>query len=275
MTYPQQYQPQMPQYPQQAPPVQPTPYPPQQQPYAYPVPQWQPPVQPPTPPVAPLATGSLSEFFSQPVGGGPGWSWKDKPIGHSYAGVVKRAIRPGDIQQSTSPQGIPLAYNDGRPKFEMRVPMQVQQSPEFPQGEATWYVRGKDRDELARAMTEAGCPQEVISNGPEAGAGVMITLTERRPGRMGNPSNIVRVQYQRPANAGNGVPAQTAPPVQQAPPQPQQPAYTGPVPATQPAPQTPVQGVPQQAPPGVPGLSADAIAQLEKMTGQPYTGPRA
>lgn len=265
MTYPAQpqYQPQMPQYPQQAPPAPPMPYPPQM-PYGYPQ---------QAPPAPPLAQGTLSSFYGQPsVAGGPSWSWQNKPIGHSYSGIVARTITSSDIQQVTTPQGQPQTFRDGRPKFQMAVPMQVQPSPDFPQGEATWYVQARGRDELNRAMAEAGCSQEVINGGPEKGAGLVVTLVERRAGKPGfNPSNIVQVRYQRPASATNSAPvppAQPSAPMHQGPAQPQQPApYVGPVPPAQPASQIPTQPAPTAMTPP-PGLTEEQIHILAQLTGQ-------
>ena len=290
MNYP---TPQYPGFPQQ--PAQPAPqYPPQpyQQP-APPMPAPQYPTQaypqaPPAPypgqqqaPQQPLANGTLDDFYSQPSsGGGPGISWKDKPIGTSYAGVVARDVTNADIQQDTDYRtGTPLTFRDGRPKFLMKVPLKVQPSPEFPEGDAVFFVRGQSRDELARAMSEVGA-----SGAPTAGSAMVITLVERRPSRQGNPANIVQIRYQ-PAQGSGQAPAQPAPPSaapavpeqQQAPavPQfqaPQVPAQPSmPQPATEPVqqqvPQPPApqpaggQTVPQP-PPGLSEQQQQLLAQL-------------
>jgi hypothetical protein len=48
------------------------------------------------------------------------------------------------VQQDSDPKtGQLKTYKDGRPKFFMKVPLKVQPSHEFPEGEATWYVRGQ------------------------------------------------------------------------------------------------------------------------------------
>lgn len=153
----------------------------------------------PVTPAQPLVTGSLDDFFSQPsVSGGPSWSFKDKPLGTTYVGVVARAITNADIQQQTTPgTGQPATYRDGRPKWVMRVPLVVAMDPSYPDGEATWYVTGQSRDELVRAMREAGAPD----GPPEAGAKIQVTLTARKPSRTPgfNPSNQVSVRYESPA----------------------------------------------------------------------------
>lgn len=263
-------QPQYPQYPQQYQPQQQPAYPqypqPQQQPaqqfqypQGYPQQGWpqMPPMAPPVPQV-PLAEGTLDDFFNQPsAGGGPAVSWKGKPDGWGISGIVARAIGKGDVQQQTDPQTKqPKFFRDGRPQFVMKIPLRVQPSQEFPEGEAQLYVRGQLRDELVRAMTEAGAPAGAA---PEEGAGIYVALVGRKPSRgFGNPSNVFQVQYTRPGNAQNGAAAtspasapQQAPaqapqyqqPVQQAP-QYQQPQYVQPQ-------QQPDQW--QQAPGQVPG----------------------
>ena len=227
--YPPQPQQQYPAPPQQAyPPSYPQApgYPPQQ---GY----GQFPQQPPSgPPQQPLAQGSLDDFYSQPSAGtGPSISWTDKnsnqpkPIGTSYAGIVARDVTHADVQQQTDFRTqAPLFYRDGRPKFAMKVPLKVQPSPEFPEGEATWFVKGQARDELVRAMAEAGC-----DGSPKAGAAIVVTLVQRRNTSAGmSPANVVQVRYQ-PApghtTGQQGAPAAAAPaapPQQVQPPQQEQ-----------------------------------------------------
>jgi len=281
--YPQQQYPQAPQS-YQNPPVQ-QPYGQQPQVPQFPQQGYQAPPQTPAGP--PPAQGTLDAFYSQPTSAsGPSIAWsvngQQKPLGTSYAGIVARDIIDADVQQDSDPKtGQLKTYRDGRPKFFMKVPLKVQASPEFPEGEATWYVRGQSREELARAMGEAG-----VSGSPKGGDAIRITLVDRRPSRGGGmPANIVQVQYQ-PANPGQGtVPAAAAPaPAQptQAEQQFQQPQ--APVPAqsvpqgapqfAQPAAQQPVpQGAPavpqQQAQqPSMPAdLSPDQQALLARLTG--------
>jgi hypothetical protein len=233
MNYPQQGYPPAQQYPPQPPPQQlpPQGYPPQpQQPYAQPgyPPQQYPQGygQQPAPQGPPPAEGSLDAFYAQPsgsFGGSITWSSNNgrdpKPIGTSYAGIVARDLTNADVIQDSDPKtGQLKTYRDGRPKFVMKVPLLVQPSQEFPEGEATWFVRGQARDELTRAMQEAG-----VQGAPQKGAGMRITLVERKPPRQGGgfPANIVRVDYMPPQGDGQQAqaPAQQAP--QAAPQQPQ------------------------------------------------------
>jgi hypothetical protein len=223
---PQQYaQPAAPQYPAPAP-------------QAYPQPPY--PAAAPTPPPA---AGTLDAFYNQPsTGGGKSLSF-DAP-GTSYVGIVTRPITNGDIQQQTDTQGKPQFFRDGRPKFVMRIPLQMQPSPAYPDGLGQWYVKGQARDELVRAMAEVGAPE----GPPEAGAILQITFTGTRPSGPGmNPAKLFAVVYRRPDGAGpDGAGPATAPqPVQQAAPPIEQPASQ---PVAQPHPAAPVQAPAAPAP---------------------------
>lgn len=307
MNYPaQQYgQPQYPQPPAQqfpqAPPVAQQPYPAQQFPQApqqYAAPQYPAPQAPAQPPAPPLATGSLDDYFNQPsAASGPSISWTDgqgqpKPVGTTYVGIVARDVTNADIQQQTDfNTKAPLFYRDGRPKFAMKVPLKVQPSQEFPEGEATWYVKGQARDELVRAMAEAG-----VDGAPRGGAAISITLVQRRPSGKGmNPANVVQVKYQ----PGQGAAAPAQPPAQQVPTpqaapaeQPQQ--WAQPAAPAQPAPEQqfqqtqvaqPVQQQPAPQAPAQPAapqgvampadFNAEQQALLARITGQQGGQPAA
>lgn len=198
---PQFQQPQYPAYPPQA--------------YGAPAPQQ---YAPPAPPAQPLATGSIDDYYSQPsTGGGAGLKFtgpNNQPmINQSYVFQVTRPIGNGDIQQQTDQSGKPLTFRDGRPKFVMIVPVQLlEQSPNHPDGLAKWYVKGAARDELARAMAEAGAPE----GPPEHGAVIRVTLTGTRQSGPGmNPAHVFAVQYVRPQGAAPVAPAAPAQPVEQ------------------------------------------------------------
>lgn len=268
--------PQQPQYPQQ-----PMGYPPAQQlpPPQYGYPQ-QPQPAPQAPPPAPVVSGTIDQFYSQPsAAGGPGVSWKDKPIGASYAGIIAGECK---VQQDTDyDSGRPLFQRDQvTPKFVMLIPLRSVQSnvptPEFPDGEAVFYVRGQARDELVRAMSEAGC-----SGAPRQGATFQVTLTNRKPNRKGNPSNIVQIVYGPP----NGVahqeinPAPPSPPSTE-PPQGQQPVQQpsagapSPAPAPQPLQQAPApQPATQQTPPPLQPLQQVPAPQAPAQPGVQQPGP--
>lgn len=209
---------------------------------------------------------SIDDFFNQPSAGwGPAWSFKDKPVGTTLVGVVARQVTNGDISQQTQPgTGIPLFYKDGRPKLVMKVAMNVQPDATYPEGKAQWYVQGQARDELARAMAEAGAP----AGPPEVGARISVTLSGQVPNNFGTKTNQFTIKYERPQGAApapmpsnpaahqyvedgaNGVKPAPAP---EAPAAPQ-------APAAQPAPPAPAAQVP--------GLDPDKAALLAQLTGQ-------
>jgi hypothetical protein len=222
------------QFPQQAPQQPPAQFAPQFPQQAYPQ-QFAPQFQPPAP--QPLAQGSIDDFYSQPAAGGSK-ALTFPVVGTVYVGIVERPITNGDIQQQTSPpaQGsVPQFFRDGRPKLTMRIPLQMQPSAAYPDGRATWFVKGADREELARAMAEAGAPE----GAPEASAVIQIAyVAEQQSGAGMNPRKVKQVLYRRPDGAAPVAPpaapspaavvapaAQFAPPgtvndTYQAPPQP-------------------------------------------------------
>lgn len=287
--YAQQYpgyppQPQQSYPPQAYPPAAPAPYPPAQgyPQQGYPQPGFGQAPQQPQQPAAPLATGTLDDFYAQPSsGGGPSISWSTptgpKPEGTAYAGVVARDVTSADIQQQTDPKtGQPKFFRDGRPQYVMKVPLKVQPSPEFPDGEATLFVRGQMKDELVRAMAEANAGAS-----PKAGDQLVVQLVQRKPSRGGgNPMNVFAIRYQAgqggAAAAAPSAPAPQAPvapaappvaeqhyqqPAQQpqfqqvgAPQVPQAPAIQQPAQPQFQAPQAPAPAAPAAAP-GAPGLA--------------------
>lgn len=286
-------QPPMPQYPQQPPQgysaPQPT-YPPQQYPQqpqgypaqpaypqAYPQAYAQPQYAPAAPPAPPLPTGSLDGYWQQPSSsGGPSFKFNGKPLGTSYAGIVARPVTDSDIRAQTNNAGQVQTYKDGRAKFVMVVPMQVQPSPEFPEGQAGWWVKGQARDELARAMAEVGAP----AGAPEAGAGIRVTLVGQRQVPNMNPQLLYRIDYMRPNGAAPApVPVAaavqqiSAPASQPAPmpqPAPVQQPYPQPAPVMQPAPQPAAAA--SVAPAAAPAaFSPEQAALFAKLTGQPVS----
>lgn len=273
-----------PQYPvQPSYPVAPGQLPGYQQPYApqqfapqypqaqgYPAPQMAPPQQP-------LAQGSIDDFFNQPSAGG-GKSLSFKVIGTRYRGIVTRPLGRGDVQQQTDTMRRPLTYNDGRPKFVMKVPLQMQPSAEHPDGLATWFVKGQARDELVRAMAEAGAP----AGPPEANSIIDISyVADRQSGQGLNPAKQFQIVYTRPGGAAQQPAPQAAPPipaqviappaaVPQAAPQPDPAQQAAMAAVQQQFPQaTPVQ---QPAAPAVPGqypadFTPDQVALMQRLAG--------
>jgi hypothetical protein len=226
----------------------------------------------PAPAQQPLAQGSIDDFYAQPsTGGGKAISVQGKQPGYRFVGVVARPITSGDIQQQTDTQQRPQFFKDGRPKFVMKVPLQMQPDAERPDGLAQWFVKGQARDELVRAMAEAGAP----AGPPEAGAILDVTFTGTRPSGPGlNPANQFHVVYTRPdGQTSSPAAAVQAPPVQQPAPAPipqvqyappQQVAQQQPPAAPASQPSVPAQAVAQPQPPA--GLSPEQQALLAKLT---------
>jgi len=249
-----------PAWPQQYPAQYPQQFPAAPQTYAQPQP-FAPGYPPATPaaPAVPLAQGSIDDFYNQPsTGGGKSLSFQGKPAGTQYVGIVTRPITSGDISQQTDIQGKPQFFRDGRPKFVMKVPLQLQPSPEFPDGLAQWYVKGQARDELVRAMAEAGAP----AGPPEAGAILAITLTGTRPSGPGlNPANVFHVVYTRPDGVTSSpAPAATAAPAVS------QPVQVADAHVTYPAQPQPAAAAPAQPVPPA-DLSPEQQALLARLTG--------
>lgn len=288
-----QYPQQPPGYPPQQPPAQYPPtyvYPPPpspQAPYGYPQ---QPPAYPPQQ-AQPLVNASLDDFINQPTTGeGASIKWMDTNrmprIGLRYMLRVARAIRDADVRQQTNQAGAGLTFRDGRPKLVMLVPVLITPSPEFPEGKAVLWVKGQMRDELARAMAEAGATGTV----PEANSVIDITLIGTRPVPGMNPAFQFRIAYTRPdgmqaapttaqptamaqvaAVAQQGPLAehvvQTAPPPESA----QYPPVAPPVAPPQSAPPVappPVVGPPQAPLAASPTLTPEQAALMAQLAGQ-------
>lgn len=216
------------------PPQQPA-YPPQQPQYAPPPQQYQPPPQqyappappqqyqvppgygmlPPQPPPQEQVRGTLQGFMDQPSSGNNSLAFMT--LGTRYVGTVIRSVTDADIQPQTDMiTGAVGTYSDGRVKLVMKIPLMVQPSAQFPDGTATWYVKGHDRDELTRAMEAAGVETDPATGRlfpPRAGDVIDVTYVSDRPGKRGmNPTKVKRVAYAK----GNGIAPQVPQQVQQA-----------------------------------------------------------
>lgn len=151
---------------------------------------------PQQPPVPQGAKGTLDDFYGQPSqGSGKGISWKGKPDGYVYVGVVAKTPVDGDVFQDSDPQTKQLkTWRDGSPKMVLPVqlrlhPMDYAQQQEYPDQDARLFLRGNMRDEVTRAMQEAGA-----TGVPQQGALMIITLTHRKPGN-NIATNMYAVQY--------------------------------------------------------------------------------
>ena len=190
------------------PPQQQAPYAPAPQGYApqqgyAPAPQYgqQGPMQPPVPQGPPLPQGTLDDFYNQrSVGAGKGLSWNQKPDGYRYIGVVTKTPGNGDVFVDTQPAaqgGMPKQNRDGSYKYVLQVQLRIAWLDQFqqftyPEQDARLFLRGGLRDEVTRAMHEAGA-----EGVPTEGALIDVTLTGRKPGN-NIATNIFAVVY-RPA----------------------------------------------------------------------------
>lgn len=289
MTYPQQpygqqqgayaqqpYAP--PQAPPQGYPPQPG-YPPQQQGYP-PQPQPQPYAQPGYPPQPQgygqppqqqfeAPRGTLKGFWEQPsTSAGPPLQFPDRAFGTRYVGTVLRDITGADIEIDMDKRtGIVRRHPDGREKQQMKIPLAIQPTAQYPAGVGVWYVKGLDRNELVRAMREAGCvPDE---NGdppvPRQGDVIDITYVSDLPGRAGNnPAKVRTVNYVQAAYVAQSpyahlaqAQANTVPQSMTAPP-----ANSAPQPSVVPQAQQPYQQyAPQQAMPAQQPYQQQATVQ--------------
>lgn len=187
-----------PQYPSQAYPPGPAQYPPPQYPsQAYP---------PAPPPPQPLPRATVADFYDQPAGGAKPLQFPDRAYGTSYTAVIARPVTDADIQVQTDKQNQPRRFRDGTLMKVMILPLLMNPSAEYPDGTASFYVKGNDTAELKRALGEAGLD---AGKPPPQGTVITVTYTHDRPVPGGfNPAKIKRITCQRP---------QGMPPVQQAP----------------------------------------------------------
>jgi hypothetical protein len=136
---------------------------------------------------------SLDDFHNQPSGpNGPsvtklinGNQW---PVGTEWLFVIKRDVGDSDVSQQTEMNSNRLLFNkDGTPKLSIAVHVeavqivmngQIYNSPNHPDGNGTWYIQGRARDEWARARQEAGCPAKTAGL---RGERVRVKLAGRRP----------------------------------------------------------------------------------------------
>jgi hypothetical protein len=159
---------------------------------------------PPGPPPPPR--GTLGAFFNQPTASGASLGKFFTNPGQKIEGIVARPLTHADVRPQTNMQtGQIQVYKDGSVKYHLIVPLLVQQSQLFPEGRAAWYVKGQAKEELARAMSEAGVPPDEEGNlVPEAGAWVRITFTSYRQVPGMNAAKQYEIIYRRPQGAASG-----------------------------------------------------------------------
>lgn len=274
--------------PQQAYPPQPG-YPPQQQ-----YPQYPPQQGYPQAPAAPEEKATLADFWDQPAGGAKPLQWNTP--GTTYQAVVSRPITDADTENQKDKQNQIRRFRDGSAMKVLKIPLLMNPTAEYPDGTASFYVKGSDTAELKRALGEAGMDP---GKAPPMGTVITIQYTHDRPVPGGfNPAKVKRITLQRPqgmAPHGQEVPApQANPTVNGATTMPtaapaaasQYPTAPSPappaMPPSQPAPGPIAQGMadpaqqaqaqppaPAQAPMATPpGMSPENAALLAQLTGQ-------
>lgn len=101
---------------------------------------------------------TLADYYSQPTGGG-GPSVKFPFMGFEFEFRVARDVSERDLEQQTNPQTKRLEfYNDGRRKIQLKIPLIVGVTADWPEGRATLYAKSGIREALDAAMAAAGCP---------------------------------------------------------------------------------------------------------------------
>jgi hypothetical protein len=164
-----------------------------QAPQGYPQQQWGQPGPQQFQPAAPVQQYTLDDFGSQPSGpNGPsltklvqGNQW---PVGTEWLCVIKRDVTDADVSHQTELNtNRPLFNKDGSAKLSIAIHVeaiqivmqgQVYPSPNHADGNGTWYIQGRARDEWARARQEAGCPPGTFGL---RGERVRVKLAGRRP----------------------------------------------------------------------------------------------
>jgi len=157
--------------------------------------------------------------------------------------------------QPAAQGGQPKQNRDGSYKYVLQVQLRIAWMDQFqqftyPEQDARLFLRSGLRDEMTRAMHEAG--DEGV---PKEGALIIVTLTGRKPGNS-IATNVFAVEYHRPGTWEQHFPQYTHLLQQQAPQQQMQQApqqYGG---APQQAPYQQPQSAP--APQGVPGYGQAA-----------------
>lgn len=221
-----------------------------------------------------MSQPSIDSFFSG--GGGKSVSWKDKPVGTTVSGTIKRVHEPQQITDPATKK--PVFKPDGvTPKMQVRIDLATnERDPMDPDddGSRGLYVQGWMQGAIGDAIRKSGA-----QGGPQVGAQLSVALSERTPND--NPAmapiNKFVAQYVPPSPAGGffeqQAPQQFAqPPVQQQVPTPsfqagggyvQQPqAQAAPAPAA--ATLTPEQMAAFMNPPAQAPAAAPAAPQLVK-----------
>jgi hypothetical protein len=220
----QQYPPQQPQYQQPAwPGTQPAPQYPPQQPQYPPQPQanhfapppqqgyGQPPQAQQQPP-APVIRGTLAEAYSQGVRtGGYGNSAKLPYVGYVLNGYLARDLTDLDTTAETDyATKQPKPDNRGGYRMQITIPLNVQPSPEHPEGKTTVWAKGRLLTAVIHAMMAVGYD---INAGQALQEGDYLSIQRVAdvPTNKGNPAHDFVVSVTRAGQNPAPVPPTQAP----------------------------------------------------------------
>lgn len=224
------------------------------------------------------ARGTLEDFYNQPVGGGgksvTSQFFNKRPQGSWLQLQVIADAGNQDVQHQKTPQGVLQYFKTNgqddltKPKLVLVVKVLVvgssdgSHTAEFPDGQATVWVKGPLAQELRRAMSVAGDD----SGYPKANASIVMQSAGEQASRVQgySPTKLYKLEYAPGAavdptptvdSASSAVPAATVPTPAAAPVAASVPAAA---PISTPAPAT----VPGSVPTPPPAAGDDAKAAL-------------
>ena len=228
---------------------------------------------------------SLADYYSQPKGGGGPAVKFSAPfqVGFGFEFRIARDVTEADLEQQTNPVSKQLEfYGDGRRKIQLKVPLIVGVTPQWPEGRATLYAKSGIREALDAGMAAAGCPPRTF---PKEGDTGYIQWVGLQPIQGQSDKKLFEVRYTPGPKwsnlaSSNGQPesqpvqvagpdsgttvtqGQPIPPVTPpAPPPPPQPAAQ-----TPPPPPAPQQGTDKQMPQRPEGMTDAQYAQFAGAT---------
>ena len=240
------------------------------------------------------ADASIADFYDQPsTGGGRSVAGYFDTPGLWLTATIARDVTKADLRPDTIPGTSQVrTYGDDRLRYVLIVPLNVTGGngawqEYFSDGRGALWLRGGIRDEMWRAMQEAGVQPDAQGRPvpPEGGAQISLFFKSTRPvkgqgGQKLNDAKVVEARYTRPAPGVNGAASQAdegynAPQAYAAPVAPQAPAPVAPqapAPVMQGPPAPPVQAPVMQGPPPMQGPPAPPV---QGPPAPPVQGPPA
>lgn len=204
--------------------------------------------------------GSLSQGWDQGArAGGYGNAARWPSVGHRFTGIVARDMTDADCRQATDPGTKQPKFfrKSGAPQFEFVIAVDVQPSPEYPEGKATVFTsKYRLHQAVVRAMQEQGYQP---GEGLHAGDQICIDRIADVQSGMGQPGHDFVAYIQRGSGSAPVQQASAPAPVEYAAPVafPTESA-TAPAPSTAPA--TPAAPVTAASVPSIPGLTPEQAA---------------